>query len=104
MPKLFTYGTLAEPEIQKVVLGEDKTKTLRPTAVRNFKLGIWTNEKGSHFLAAFPFLGSIIKGHTFEVNEEQLFRCDVYEGYAYRRVQVMTANGEVAFMYISSDK
>lgn len=97
MEKIFTYGTLQEPVIQREIIG----RTLgdgTPDRLRGYKMarlkGIHTN-----YNIIQPHTGSIIEGRVYEVTEEELDKIDHYEGNAYMRVSATLMSNARAWIY-----
>lgn len=96
MEKLFTYGTLQVPEIQKSVF--HRTTQGTPDALEGF-------EKHTMLFGAQPYPiieakpGSEVKGLVIEVTPEELEAIDSYETAAYRRISVTLKSGTPAWVY-----
>lgn len=96
--KLFAYGTLLEPEIQKQVF----KKELRGVAgclkgYEKFSVHIDSIQYSS--IKASP--SSVVRGVVFEITEDDLNRADAYEGSEYERMKVLLENGECAWVYLT---
>ena len=102
MEKLFSYGTLREPETQQRLLG----RTLgagAPDTLRGYRLATLT---GVHQVYSIlqPHPGSTVDGVLFEVSEDELERLDIYEGEAYQRVSVRLVSKTRAWAYCENPK
>lgn len=96
MEKLFVYGTLTQPGVQRAVIGRvivGTPDTLDGYYKGEIKLGLRT------YPIARPRPGARIAGLVLEVTPEELARCDRYETDAYRRVRVTLASGVEAWVY-----
>ena len=102
MEKLFTYGTLQDPDNQMRLLGrhlgEGKADTLR--GYRLAKLA------GIHqtYSIIQPKPGATVNGIVYEVSIAELKRLDIYEGNAYLRVSVTLVSNTRAWVYSDHPK
>ena len=102
MEKLFTYGTLQNPETQMQLLG----RTLgdgAPDTLRGYRLAQLT---GIHFVYRIiqPAAGATVEGLVFEVESDELDQLDAYEGEAYQRVSARLVSKTRAWVYIENPK
>ncbi|MDE2774658.1 MAG: gamma-glutamylcyclotransferase [Chloroflexota bacterium] len=102
MQKLFTYGTLRDPETQQRLLG----RTLgdgAPDTLRGYRLAKLT---GIHEVYSIlqPQAGSTVEGMLYEVSDDELDRLDAYEGEAYQRVSVRLVSKTRAWAYMENPK
>lgn len=92
---MFVYGTLMNRDTRDDVVGNPKdTYNNELNGYRRVGLDVVEEE------------GSVVSGMTFEVNEIELARLDIYEGVAhnlYRRKQVELADGSIAWVYQKCD-
>lgn len=96
--KLFAYGTLLNETIQKNVIGRlvegppDLLIGYRKV-MRQFSSGIYPDLIDSATCE--------VKGQIFDLSDEELERCDRYEGDEYRRTSILLKSGVEAFVYMS---
>ncbi len=102
MEKLFTYGTLQNPETQKQLLGRTLGEGL-PDSLLGYRLAKLT---GIHYVYSIlqPHSGSRVEGLLFEVSSEELEKLDDYEGNAYVRVSARLVSKTRAWVYIENPK
>lgn len=94
--RLFVYGTLQDPLIQKRLLGRTLTGT--PDQLPDFvKL-----TDGLPYPVALPQDGDVIEGLLLEVTPRELARLDLYEGDGYVRVLVTLASRSEAWVYMGN--
>lgn len=96
MERLFVYGTLAAPNVQRAVMGRviaGVPDTLAGYHKDEIRLGLRT------YPIARPRAGASIAGLVLEVTPEELALCDRYETDAYQRVRVTLASGLEAWVY-----
>lgn len=84
MEKIFTYGTLQDPDIQRSIIGRE-LGIGEPDTLRGYKMA---KLKGIHatYNIIQPQTGSTVEGRVYEVTKEELETIDQYEGDAYIRV------------------
>lgn len=98
--KIFSYGTIQDPKIQRELFGELKKST--PDAINGFQRLHMTLDGG-----VYPVL---IKGdcryygHVYDVTPDELKKLDEYEGDAYIRIPVDTEEKQKVFIYILNPK
>lgn len=109
MEKLFSYGTLCFPEVQKSLFG----RTLRGSkdelvGYRVEKLRIKDQsvieKSGAEWHPILIFVGlpsAIVQGMVFEVSEEELIQADAYEVDDYSRKKGQTKSGTEVWIYTS---
>lgn len=102
MEKLFTYGTLRDPETQAQLLGRELGDGT-PDSLRGYRLA---RLRGIHFVYSIlqPHPGSMVEGQLFEVTSEELQKLDDYEGDAYQRVSVTLVSKTRAWAYTENPK
>lgn len=96
--KLFSYGTLQEPEIQRMLLGRELT--MRRAELAGVKLTV-------AYGGMYPALvegDEKVPGSVLEIYEEELPRLDRYEGPAYVRTVKETVDGEQVFVYMLEEE
>lgn len=102
MEKLFTYGTLQNPDTQKQLLGRELGAGL-PDSLLGYRLAKLT---GVHYVYRIlqPHSGSRVEGLLYEVSGEELQKLDDYEGDAYVRVSARLVSKTRAWVYIENPK
>jgi len=95
MGKLFVYGTLKKPEVQKSVFGRI-AKTSADILLGYTKSKIKIDKT---YPIILPKKGSYIKGMVFLVSSKELKLIDEYETNSYRRQKVFLKSGESAWVY-----
>ncbi len=100
MHRLFAYGTLNQPAIQRQVIGRlIKGKPARLEGYSMSSLG-----QGRH---VYPVIvraeGSTIDGYVLVINETELRRIDYYEGSEYKRIRVTLTNGQETWVYVARE-
>lgn len=97
--KLFVYGTLKDPEVQKRVFG--RTTEGIPDALEGYEKSQLVIE-GETFPALVPKEGSIVDGLVLEVNPDELAKIDEYETAAYVREKVNLKSGAETWVYLKN--
>lgn len=96
--KLFVYGTLCQPDVQKKVIG----RVVQPT-IDNLlgfrKSTVEINGKVYPIIERDPNSTEEIAGLVLGIEEEDLPKLDVYETTAYRREKVTLESGLSAWAY-----
>jgi len=102
MEKLFTYGTLQNPETQKQLLGRILGDGL-PDSLLGYRLA---KLNGIHYVYSIlqPHSGSRVEGLLFEFRSEEIKKLDDYEGNAYVRVSARLVSKTRAWVYIENPK
>ncbi|MFH0712528.1 MAG: gamma-glutamylcyclotransferase family protein [Candidatus Jorgensenbacteria bacterium] len=96
MEKLFVYGTLKEPEIQKEAIGRiaggvpDVLKKYRKTEMPI---------DGENYPVIVPDENGVVYGLILEVSPEELKMLDDYE-VEYKRIEVVLEGGTSAWVYV----
>jgi len=106
--RLFSYGTLQQPEVQRATFG--RLLDGRPDAVVGFRLEtltiadphvIATSGSAEHpLLVPADAPGAEIAGTVFEITPAELAAADEYEVDDYTRVEVPLASGGSAWVYV----
>ena len=110
MPKLFSYGTLQQEEVQLATFGR------RLTGVADALVGyrqsivaiddpevVRTSGKTRHPIVAFTGQSKDrVPGAVFEISEAELEQADAYEVAAYVRVMAPLASGFEAWVYVDA--
>jgi gamma-glutamylcyclotransferase (GGCT)/AIG2-like uncharacterized protein YtfP len=96
MIKLFAYGTLLDKKVQMIIIGRTIDGT--PDSIngftriqRKFQCGVYPDIEAK--------AGESVQGQVFELTEEELARCDEYEGIEYKQIQLITASGVSVIVY-----
>jgi gamma-glutamylcyclotransferase (GGCT)/AIG2-like uncharacterized protein YtfP len=107
--RLFSYGTLRQPEVQVATFGRTLQGT--PDALPGYRLDVLTisdpDVVGVSGAAQHPVAvptGSAsdrVAGMVFEITAEELARADAYEDADYRRIPVTLASGLQAWLYVA---
>lgn len=94
--RLFTYGTLTDPKVQKRVWGR-----LTP-GIADVLPGYRKSEiriEGDVYPLIVADAARKVRGSVIEVTDEELRKIDEYESDAYRRVEVVLESGMPAWVY-----
>ena len=108
MPRIFSYGTLRQPEVQRanyrrLLDGEADALVgyrVKPLTISDPEV-VRMSGKDVHTIACFtgnPL--DRIDGMLFEVTAEELAATDGYEVDAYARLEVTLASGRRAIVYV----
>ena len=95
--KLFIYGTLTKPEIQKGIFGR---------VVNGTSDALYGYEKskieidGGTYPIIIPNKNGKVPGLVIEISDDELKRTDEYETEAYQRINVILESGISAWVYI----
>lgn len=95
--KLFIYGTLADPKIQKQVWGRI-TKTT-PDILQGYKISEIEIE-GEIYPLIIPSKFSEVNGWIIEITNKELEKIDEYESNSYKREKVTLKSGTIAWVYL----
>lgn len=108
MPRLFSYGTLRQPEVQLATYA--RLLDGKPDVLTRYRLGplaisdpevVRLSGKAVHTIACFTGdSADRIAGILFEISEEELAASDAYEVDAYARAEVRLESGVPAFAYV----
>jgi gamma-glutamylcyclotransferase (GGCT)/AIG2-like uncharacterized protein YtfP len=109
MPRLFSYGTLQQEEVQLSTFGrklageKDLITGYEPSLVKIADPVLATKLGKSHHdnISATGDDWSNVQGTVFEVTEAELAMADTFEAqFDYRRVNVTLASGNDAWVYV----
>lgn len=110
MPKLFSYGTLQQDNVQLATFG--RLLHGRPAQLVGFRqemleirdAAVVRASGKTHHPIVRPSANSQhrVAGSVFEISEEELAQADRYEVDDYQRVQALLDNGERAWVYIAA--
>jgi len=108
--RLFVYGTLRDPAVQRVVFG--RTLPGAADALTGFRVGeVAIADPDVVTASGLPMHrilhptgdpADVIEGLVLFVTDPDLAAADVYETAAYRRVAVTARSGASVFVYIAS--
>jgi gamma-glutamylcyclotransferase (GGCT)/AIG2-like uncharacterized protein YtfP len=110
MPKLFSYGTLQQDEVQLSTFGrkleghEDALVGYEQSLVRIEDADVVAASGKSHH-PIVKFKGDPdcrVAGMVFDITDEELARADGYEVSSYRRVLATLASGVCAWVYVDA--
>lgn len=96
MAKLFSYGTLQNPEVQVEAIGRTVTGT-RDVLKGYQKTTIEVN--GGAYSILVPGNEEIV-GVVLDLSEKELDELDIFETSAFRRVEVTLESGTKAWVYM----
>lgn len=108
MPRLFSYGTLQQEEVQRATFRrslEGAADALigyrRSMVAIDDPEVVRTSGKTHHPIVAFTGNDEDrVEGALFEVTEAELAHADAYEVGAYVRVEATLASGLIAWVYV----
>jgi hypothetical protein len=109
MPRLFSYGTLQQEEVQLATFGrklageKDLVTGYEPALVRIADAAVATRLGKTHHdnIAPTGDDWSNVQGTVFEVTEAELALADTFEAqFDYKRVNVTLASGTDAWVYV----
>lgn len=103
--KLFSYGTLRDPDVQRAVFGH--TVDAVPDALAGYRLVSvrvrnWDGAAisgGDKQLTLVPGEGEPISGAVLSITEDELRLTDSYEPAEYKRTRVRLCSGNEAWVY-----
>ncbi len=111
MPKLFSYGTLQLPQVQKTLFGRELVG--HKDLLRKYRLSdieITDPEvlalSGQRHHPILEYTGDpqdSVAGSLLELTEEEVLQADSYEVAAYRRDRLVFASGETAYAYLKNE-
>jgi gamma-glutamylcyclotransferase (GGCT)/AIG2-like uncharacterized protein YtfP len=96
MEKIFTYGTLQDPQIQIQLTGHTLDGT--PDTLQGYKMA---KLKGIHatYNILQPQSRATVDGVVYDVTADELKKIDDYEGDAYMRVSATLVSDTRAWVY-----
>jgi hypothetical protein len=108
MPKLFSYGTLQQEDVQLATFGRrlagvaDALVGYRPSMVAiDDPEVVRTSGKTHHPIVAYTGKSEDrVPGMVFEISDAELAQADAYEVAAYVRVKAPLASGLEAWVYV----
>ncbi|WP_068875000.1 MULTISPECIES: gamma-glutamylcyclotransferase family protein [unclassified Phenylobacterium] len=109
---LFSYGTLRQPEVQRVLFGRELQTT--PDALPGFELAtvritdpavVATSGSDTHpILKRSADPGSLVPGAALAVTPDDVVAADAYEVDDYQRIVVVLRSGLRAYVYVARDE
>lgn len=108
MNRLFSYGTLQLPEVQRANFGRElkgEADALEGYVLSTVVIGdaVVVEVSGlAEHLILVPGEGPPIEGVAYALSDEELAAADEYETSAYRRVEVTLRSGRRAFVYVAA--
>jgi hypothetical protein len=110
MPRLFSYGTLQQDNVQLATFG--RLVAGIPDSLVGYELSMYviddievvrTSGKTHHPIVRFTGAPTAcVAGTVFEITPEELERADRYEVSAYTRVMGQLASGNTAWVYVDA--
>ena len=102
MPRLFSYGSLQQPALQKATFGRELAGSR--DALPGFELhDVKHGDKQLANVIRSSRTDSRVGGTRFEISESELAAADEYErGDAYTRIQATLASGCEAWVYVEA--
>jgi gamma-glutamylcyclotransferase (GGCT)/AIG2-like uncharacterized protein YtfP len=97
MNKLFIYGTLINPEIQKSILGRIIN------GIPNILEGYEKSEieiDNKKYPIIIPNKNKTVNGFVIEISDDEFKKIDEYEGIEYKRIEVVLKSGMLAWAYV----
>lgn len=108
--RLFSYGTLRQPEVQRSVFGRELAG--EPDALPGFVLDtilitdpdvVATSGSERHLILRRQDGAPPVPGAALAIAEADLALADAYETDAYQRITVTLASGRTAFVYVAQE-
>jgi gamma-glutamylcyclotransferase (GGCT)/AIG2-like uncharacterized protein YtfP len=112
MPRLFSYGTLQQEDVQRATFGRkldgvtDLVVGYQPSQVKIPDPALVTKLGKTHHdnITVTGDVASSVAGTVFEVTEAELAMADTFEAqFNYKRVSVNLASGNDAWVYVHAD-
>jgi gamma-glutamylcyclotransferase (GGCT)/AIG2-like uncharacterized protein YtfP len=98
---LFAYGTLREADVQHYVFG--RVLDGREDRLQGYVLSQRKMYERYLVLEIGDPEGDEIEGITYTLNNAELLKADIYEGPAYKRIEVLLKSGLSAWVYMEND-
>ncbi len=110
MPRLFSYGTLQQDDVQRATFGRllsGRVDTLPGYSREMHEIDdpavVATSGKTHHpIVRPSGDAADRVQGTVFEISDAELAQADVYEVADYRRVEVTLESGLQAWVYIDA--
>ena len=109
LPRLFSYGTLQQPNVQLSTFGRclagepDELIEFEESLVQVDPEFAATSGKTHHAIVRYTGnAANRVQGTVFELTEAELTSADAYEPVPYRRVRAQLASGRQAWVYADS--
>ncbi len=112
MPRLFSYGTLQQEEVQLATFGrklvgeQDLLSGYEPSLVKITDPAVAARLKKTHHdnIKDTGDDWSSVQGTAFEVSDDELAKADALESqFGYRRIPVTLASGNEAWVYLKQE-
>ena len=97
--RLFVYGTLMLPEVQREIIGREVD--LLADAVEGFAAEPVTID-GTEYRTLVSNEDSEIEGAVISITKAELSRIDNYEPEEYKRISVTKVSGKTAWIYVKA--
>ena len=112
MEKLFSYGTLQYPQVQKETFGrilEGKHDMLPGYVESTVEITdpIVLERSGQRIHPILHFTGNrsdMVSGMIFEISYDELMQSDLYEADDYQRIEAEFHSGTMAWVYVSAER
>lgn len=112
MPKLFSYGTLQQKNVQLANFGRELTgckDTLQGYVIGEIEITEprVLRESGKAIHPILRFTGNIsdeVAGTVFELTDAELLQADDYEVDAYKRLNACLKSGTQCWIYAAADQ
>lgn len=101
MEKIFSYGTLMFPDIQKDLFGKSvigKADILHEYIKKSIIID------GENYPYILSQKNSQVEGFVLEVSVDELLKTDKYEGEEYKRIRVLLKSGLEAWVYVLNEE
>lgn len=101
MERVFSYGTLMLPNIQKDLFGKfivGKSDILHGYVKRYIII------EGETYPCIMPEKGSQVEGFVIELSKDELLKIDKYEGEEYKRVKLSLGSGIETWVYVVNNE
>jgi len=108
--RLFSYGTLRQPEVQSVLYGREVPTT--PDVLPGWRLDwvrivdpevIATSGSDRHPILRRGEPADAVEGVRLDLSDDELAATDAYEVADYSRVSVRLASGREAWVYVGTE-
>ena len=97
MPRLFVYGSLRQPDVQRATFG--RTPRSRPDELPGYELS--TQQSATQNRTRNARSDSRVRGIVLQLSSAELSAADRYERRAaYLRIEVQLASGTRAWIYV----
>jgi gamma-glutamylcyclotransferase (GGCT)/AIG2-like uncharacterized protein YtfP len=98
MEKIFSYGTLQDPQIQQKLL--QRTLESTPDSIQGFTLSeVYSTDGMYPILIPEAESTTLIQGAVLSITTDELVAFDEYEGQEYQRSLLTLQSGNQAWVY-----